>query len=85
MIHKTKASSNLAMGEKENGKKLADVGILLDFVNSFKASAIGWGNPIILTLLGPLRVWEYPKIFRSKRVKNAMAANARINDDKIEM
>lgn len=44
-------------------------------VNSFSASAIGCGSPIILTLFGPLRNCAYPRIFRSSKVKKAIAAN----------
>lgn len=40
---------------------------------SLIASANGCGNPIKLTLFGPLRIWIYPRIFRSRRVKKAMA------------
>ena len=40
------------------------------FLNSFKASASGWGRPIMLTLLGPFRVCMYPSTFRSISVKN---------------
>lgn len=43
-------------------------------MNSFTASAIGCGRPISLTLFGPFRSCAYPKIFRSNKVKNAMAA-----------
>lgn len=37
-------------------------------LNSFKASLIGWRIPNIPTLLGPFRIWMYPKIFRSRMV-----------------
>lgn len=33
-------------------------GIDCSFTNSFRASAKGWGIPIILTLFGPLRIWK---------------------------
>lgn len=36
------------------------------------ASAIGWGNPINLGLLGPLRRCLYAKNFRSTNVKKAI-------------
>lgn len=45
-------------------------------MKSFSASAIGWGIPIILTLLGPFRSWIYPSSLRSSSVKNAIASNA---------
>jgi hypothetical protein len=43
------------------------------FRNSLIASANGWGNPIKPTLLGPFRMWKYPRAFRSSRVKKAIA------------
>ena len=49
------------------------------------ASLSGCGIPEMETLLGPFRVWEYPKYFRSRRVKNAMPARAMINDRVMEM
>ena len=55
---------------------LADWGLDGCLEKSLIASAIGWGRPIIVTLLGPFRSWLYPKIFRSRRVKNAIAASA---------
>jgi len=38
---------------------------------SLMASLNGCAIPIVLTLLGPLRNWLYPKIFRSSRVTKA--------------
>lgn len=38
---------------------------------SLIASLKGCIRPIKLTLLGPLRIWLYPRIFRSNRVTNA--------------
>ena len=55
---------------------LATRGLTFSFENSFNASAKGWGIPKILTLFGPFRIWEYPMIFRSRRVKKAIAAKA---------
>lgn len=37
-------------------------------LKSFKASLKGCKIPIIPTLLGPFRIWIYPKNFRSKIV-----------------
>lgn len=56
---------------------MADEGLFVDLENSLRASEMGWGRPWILTLLGPFRVCEYPKIFRSSSVKKAIAAKAR--------
>jgi len=78
MIHKMRARNKASMGEKMKGRVLANIGVLSSFVKSFNASAIGWGMPDKLTLFGPLRNWMYPRIFRSKRVKNAIANNIQI-------
>jgi hypothetical protein len=70
-----------------NGNVLAYMGVLSSLVNSFTASAMGWGIPLRLTLLGPFRSWMYPKIFRSSRVKNAIASKIQtkiINTVKID-
>ena len=56
------------------GLVLDKIGLDISLVNSFRASASGCGIPAILTLLGPLRVCIYPRVLRSRRVKNAIAA-----------
>lgn len=43
----------------------------LSFINNFTASAKGWSKPDQETLLGPLRDWLSPKIFRSNKVTKA--------------
>ena len=48
-------------------------GKFVSFLHNLAASAKGVRSPIMPGLLGPLRVWIYPKNFRSKRVKNATA------------
>lgn len=48
------------------------------FRNSFSASARGCGSPRMATLFGPLRVWMYPRAFRSSKVKKAIARRARM-------
>ena len=55
-IHKSKARIRLDIGESENGRKLADRGLFGDLVNNLRASAIGWANPISVTLFGPFRI-----------------------------
>lgn len=45
------------------------------FENNFNASENGWNSPIIPILLGPIRKWKIPKIFRSIIVKNAIEIN----------
>ena len=52
------------------------------FKKSLTASAIGCKNPITLTLLGPSRYWEYPKIFRSNKVIKATLTKIGINKSK---
>ena len=47
--------------------------------NSLTASANGTVIPIGLGLLGPFRMWIYPRIFRSMKVKKATASIMRIN------
>ena len=54
------------------------MGLFISLVNSFSASAKGWGRPAIPTLLGPLRVWKYPRALRSNKVKKAIAAKSRM-------
>ena len=46
--------------------------------NSLIASAKGCRIPRVDTLLGPLRDWDSPKIFRSIRVKKATLASLEI-------
>lgn len=47
------------------------VGRVNSLENSLIASLKGWNSPIIPTLLGPFRSWEYPKILRSSKVIKA--------------
>ena len=42
-------------------------------INSFTPSATGWSRPWGPTMLGPLRNCMYPRVFRSRRVRNATA------------
>ena len=46
--------------------------------NNLIASLNGCIRPINLTLLGPLRIWLYPKIFRSNSVTNATFTKIKI-------
>ena len=64
------------MGAIKNVEVLAIDGNDCSFTKSFRASARGWGSPVIDTLLGPFRSWMYPRIFRSKRVKKAILSRA---------
>jgi hypothetical protein len=38
-----------------NGNLLIILGLACSLINSFIASASGWGRPIYMTLLGPFR------------------------------
>ena len=51
-----------------NGRRLAGEGLACSFRKSFRASASGWGRAIKITLLGPLRIWKYPRSLRSRSV-----------------
>lgn len=57
-IQRIRARNKFNTGVRRNGRVLADRGATEDFDRSFAASAMGCGIPRILTLLGPLRVWE---------------------------
>jgi len=48
------------------------LGVINLFRNSFTASATGCKIPAKEGLLGPIRLWEYPKILRSSKVINAI-------------
>ena len=52
-------------------------------INNLIASQKGWGIPIIPTLLGPLRIWIYPKTFRSNKVKKANLTKTQIINNKL--
>jgi len=56
--HSIRARNNPRVGAIKKGYIFAEEGRVSSLVNSFRASAIGWGSPIIPTLLGPLRVWK---------------------------
>lgn len=72
-IHIKIAIVNLIIGDIMNKKKFDKFKFEYSLVNNLIASAKGSGMAIKLILLGPLRSWMYPKIFRSKRVKKAIA------------
>jgi hypothetical protein len=82
-IHTTRARPMAATGAVKYTKKLATNGWVDSLVKSLIASANGWGTPIHPTLLGPLRIWMYPKTFRSNKVKNATPINT--NTTKIRL
>lgn len=55
------------------GNKFEEEGNDNSLVKSLIASAKGTGRPARPILLGPFRIWIYPRILRSRRVKNAIA------------
>lgn len=52
-------------------KVLEKIGKKNSLVSNFIPSKNGWNNPKKKTLLGPIRFWVRPKIFRSNKVKKA--------------
>lgn len=84
-IHMNRAKNRPMAGAAINGSMLANDGFDISFTNSLIASAKGWGIPVILTLLGPLRNWMYPRYLRSKRVKNAIAIRAHTRVIRVEI
>lgn len=75
----------MSEGARVKVRGLEEKGSDISFRNNFMASAIGCKIPTIEILLGPLRIWVRARTFRSIRVKNAMAARARIRDRKEEI
>ena len=67
-IHRRRAKKSPAIGAIRNGVLLAGDGAADSFINSFIASAIGWGKPVSITLFGPFRSWKYARHLRSRRV-----------------
>jgi len=57
-VHNSNARIRPRIGANIYGDMLAGVGLVCSFVNSLMASAKGWGRPISMTLLGPLRSWK---------------------------
>ena len=69
---------NPNIGEIKYWSILDKLGKTNSLENNLIASLKGCINPINLTLLGPLRIWLYPKIFRSKSVTNATFTKIKI-------
>jgi len=70
VFHTISISIRAAAGEKIN-TKLEARGKAPSLIKSLTASAIGCKSPNKETLLGPLRLWAKPRIFRSSKVKKA--------------
>jgi len=60
-----------SIGDRKNWNLLDWFGIINSLEKSLIASLNGCISPTILTLFGPLRIWLYPKIFRSINVIKA--------------
>jgi len=69
---------NPNIGEIKYWKIFDKFGKTNSLEKSLIASLNGCINPIILTLLGPLRIWLYPKILRSNNVTNATFTKIKI-------
>ena len=63
-----KASERPIIGASINGVRFDAWGLDCSLINSLIASANGCGKPINPGLLGPLRVWKYPRNLRSIKV-----------------
>lgn len=74
--HNIKIKMRAKIGAPTNGAILDTEGDVCSFVSNFSTSANGWGIPAIPTLLGPFRSCMYPRVFRSRRVKKAIASIA---------
>ena len=66
------------MGAMKYWNILDKLGKTSSFEKSLIASLNGCINPIILTLLGPLRIWLYPNTLRSNSVTNATFTKIKI-------
>lgn len=66
-------------------KRVSDAvkGFSGSLVNSFIASAKGWSTPYGPTTFGPFRSCIYPRVFRSTRVRKAMAT--RIGSNRVNI
>ena len=83
--HKIIAKAKAIIGNIEKRIGFLRVGLAHSLVNNFRASAKGWGRPKGPDLLGPLRIWKYPKHFRSNRVKKAIAIKGQIIEIRMEI
>lgn len=72
-IHRLNASISDSVGAIINRDVEVAKGRKGSLINSFIASANGWRMPYGPTMLGPFRSCIYPKIFRSTRVRKAIA------------
>lgn len=52
---RNRARKSLRIGDIKKAEVFAIEGVACSFTNSFRASAMGWGRPMIATLFGPFR------------------------------
>lgn len=78
--HRVIAINIIRVGQEYRITVFALRGLCVSLENSLSASDSGWGKPLTDTLLGPFRSWEYPRILRSRRVKNAILSKIMIID-----
>ena len=71
ILHRNRASAIARPGAHKNKYWEELVGVVTCFINNLIASANGCVIPPSLTLLGPLRDCDSPRILRSKSVKKA--------------
>merc|ERR1712066_761283 len=71
IMYINKTDINPSIGEIKYCSALDKLGKTNSLENNLIASLKGCIRPIILTLLGPLRICLYPKILRSNNVTNA--------------
>jgi hypothetical protein len=70
-----RTNTNLTIGLAQKIKLCPLVGNIKFLTNNFTASLMGCKKPIKDGLLGPNRLCEYPKIFRSSKVIKATLIN----------
>jgi hypothetical protein len=63
--HAASAGAMARMGPRMNRPLLAPEGMMISFISSFTASAIGCSRPWKPTRLGPMRTCIQPMILRS--------------------
>lgn len=68
----------LKQGEIKKGIEFDWNGQFISFEYSLIASEKGWRIPLIPTLLGPIRICIYPRIFRSNKVIKATLTREKI-------
>jgi hypothetical protein len=78
-VHIAKATTNIKQGLIKKNFQFTFILFSDCLINNLIASLKGWITPEKATLLGPTRVWENPKIFRSNKVTKATFTRIGIN------